>query len=229
VLWNLLSNALKFSNVGGKVELRTSVVADAELHVRLTDDGCGIDPHWLERIFQPFEQGEISVSPRFGGLGLGLAISKFIVDAHEGEIWAESPGLGKGASFTVSLPLAETEQVQSPPPLGPKLPPVRRRVRILLVDNHMDTLDVMSRLLTHSGHEVVAASTYKKALRVGQQEEFDLLISDLGLHDGSGYELMSALRGISSLKGIALSGYGMKADVASVPGSGILGALDKAL
>jgi len=213
VLWNLLSNALKFSNVGGKIELRTSVAADAELHVRLSDDGCGIDPHLLERIFQPFEQGDISVSPRFGGLGLGLAISKFIVDAHQGAIWAESPGLGKGATFTMSLPLAATEQVQCPPPLGPKLPPVSRRVRILLVDDHMDTLDVMSRLLTRCGHEVVAASTYKKALSVGQREEFDLLISDLGLHDGSGYELMSALGGAKSLKGIALSGYGMKEDV----------------
>jgi signal transduction histidine kinase len=215
VLWNLLSNAVKFSNVGGKIELRTSVVADAELYVRLTDDGYGIDPDLLERIFQPFEQGDISppASPRFSGLGLGLAISKFIVEAHQGEIWAESPGLGKGATFTVSLPLAERAQVQSAPPLGPKLLPVSRPVRILLVDDHLDTLDVMSRLLTRCGHEVVAASTYQKALSVGQQQKFDLLISDLGLHDGSGYELMSALRGASSVKGIALSGYGMKADV----------------
>jgi len=213
VFWNLLSNAVKFSNVGGKIELRTCVVADAELHVRLTDDGCGIDPALLERIFQPFEQGDISVSPRFGGLGLGLAISKFIVDAHQGEIWAESPGLGKGATFTVSLPLAETEQVRSAPPVGPKPPPISRPVRILLVDDHYDTLDVMGRLLTRCGYEVVTASTYSKAFSLGRQQEFDLLISDLGLHDGSGYELMSALRAVSSVKGIALSGYGMKADI----------------
>jgi signal transduction histidine kinase len=75
VFWNLLTNAVKFSNVGGKIELRTSVVADAELHIRLTDDGCGIDPESLEIIFQPFEHGAISASPRFSGLGLGLAIS----------------------------------------------------------------------------------------------------------------------------------------------------------
>ena len=215
VLWNLLSNAVKFSNFGGNIELRTSVAADAKLNVRLTDDGCGIDPDLLERIFQPFEQGDISASasPRFSGLGLGLAISKFIVEAHQGEIWAESPGSGKGASFTVSLPLAETEQVQSVPPPEPKAVPLIRPVRILLVDDHLDTLDVMSRLLTRSGHEVVAASTYQKALSIGQQQKFDVLISDLGLHDGSGYELMSTLRGASSVKGIALSGYGMKADV----------------
>ena len=213
VFWNLLSNAVKFSNVGGKIELRTSVVADAELHVRLTDDGCGIDPALLERIFQPFEQGDASVSPRFGGLGLGLAISKFIVDAHQGAIWAESPGLHKGATFTVSLPLAQREQVQSAQPPEPKAPPRSRPVRILLVDDHLDTLNVMGRLLTGCGHEVVTASTYGKALSVGQQQQFDLLISDLGLHDGSGYELMSALRAVSSVKGIALSGYGMKEDI----------------
>ena len=213
VFWNLLSNAVKFSNAGGKIEWRTSVRADAELCVRLTDNGLGIDSGLLEKIFQPFEQADVSVSSRFGGLGLGLAISKFIVDAHQGEIWAESPGLGKGASFTVSLPLAETEQVQSAPPSGLEPSVVSRPVRILLVDDHFDTLDVMSRLLRRCGHEVVTASNYNKALGVGQQQEFDLLISDLGLHDGSGYELISKLRAVSSVKGIALSGYGMKADI----------------
>jgi CheY-like chemotaxis protein len=213
VFWNLLSNAVKFSNVGGKIELRTSVVADAGLRVRIADSGLGIDAGLLEKIFLPFEQGDISVSPRFGGLGLGLAISKFIVDAHQGEIWAESPGLGKGATFIVNLPLAETEQIQSAPRSEPKLLAVNKPVRILLVDDHVDTLDVMGRLLTRCGHEVVTASTYRNALSVGEQQEFDLLISDLGLHDGSGYELMSKLRAVSSIKGIALSGYGMKADI----------------
>jgi signal transduction histidine kinase len=213
VFWNLLSNAVKFSNVGGKIELRTSVVADAELQVRLTDYGCGIDPALLEKIFQPFEQGDISASPRFGGLGLGLAISKFIVDAHQGEIWAESPGLGKGATFTVNLPLAETEQIQNAPSSEPKPTAVSKPVRILLVDDHFDTLDVMGRLLTRCGHEVITASTYSKALGIGQQQKFDLLISDLGLLEGSGYELMSTLRAESAIKGIALSGYGMKADI----------------
>jgi hypothetical protein len=170
------------------------VVADAELHIRLTDDGCGIDPESLEIIFQPFEHGAISASPRFSGLGLGLAISRFIVEAHRGKIWAESTGRDKGASFTVSLPLAEREQVQSVPPPVAKPPPVSRPVRILLVDDHLDTLEFMSRLLAHSGHEVVSASTYKKALSVGRHQKFDLLISDLGLHDGSGYELMSELQ-----------------------------------
>jgi CheY-like chemotaxis protein len=164
----------------------------------------------LERIFQPFEQGDVSL-PRFGGLGLGLAISKYIVDAHQGEIWAESPGVGKGATFVVSLPLAETEQSAPTPSIKPLAG--NRPVRILFVEDHADTLDIMSRLLMLCGHEVVAASTYKEALNLGQQQKFDILISDLGLNEGTGYELMSRLRAVSSVKGIALSGYGMKADI----------------
>ena len=210
VFWNLVSNAIKFSKVGGKIVLQTSVVGDARIRIRLTDDGRGIGPELLERIFQPFEQGDVS-APRFGGLGLGLAISKYIVDAHQGEIWAESPGVGKGATFVVSLPLAETEQSAPTPSIKPLAG--NRPVRILFVEDHADTLDIMSRLLMLCGHEVVAASTYKEALNLGQQQKFDILISDLGLNEGTGYELMSRLRAVSSVKGIALSGYGMKADI----------------
>jgi signal transduction histidine kinase len=224
VLWNLLNNAIKFCNVGGKIELQTSVVGNANLVIRLTDDGRGISPEMLDRIFQPFEQGDIS-TPRFGGLGLGLAITKYIVDAHQGQIWAQSPGAGKGATFTVSLPLVETEQSAEAP--RPKHPAVNRPVRILLAEDHADTLDVMSRFLTLCGHEVVAASSYEQALSFGQQREFDLLISDLGLRDGTGYDLMARLRAVSSVKGIALSGYGMAADIARSLAAGFSAHLTK--
>jgi signal transduction histidine kinase len=213
VLWNLFSNAIKFTPAGGNIELRTSVIASTELCIRLTDNGRGIDVDLLKRIFQPFEQGDLSVPPQFGGLGLGLAISKGIVDAHEGQIGAESPGLGRGATFTVTLPLAETQQIPNAPPPRQEPPAAKKAVRILLVDDHEDTLEFMSRFLTLCGHEVVTASTYKKALSVGQQQEFNVMISDIGLPDGSGYDLMSALQAVSPIKGIALSGYGMKADI----------------
>ena len=213
VLWNLLSNAIKFTPAGGMIELRTSVVGSTELRIRLTDSGRGIGLDSLERIFQPFEQGDLSVPPQFGGLGLGLAISKGIVDAHEGQIQAESLGLGRGATFTVTLPLAETQQMPNAPPPRPEPPAAQKDVRILLVDDHEDTLEFMSRFLTLCGHKVVTASTYRKALSVGGQQEFDLVISDVGLPDGSGYELMPALQALSPVKGIALSGYGMKSDV----------------
>jgi signal transduction histidine kinase/ActR/RegA family two-component response regulator len=213
VLWNLLSNAIKFTPAGGLIELRTSVVADTEFRVQLTDSGCGIGSDMLERIFQPFEQGEVSVPPQFAGLGLGLAIAKGIVDAHGGRIWAESPGLGRGATFTVTIPLAESQQMPNAPPLRTELSADNKGVRILIVDDHEDTLAFMSRYLTLCGHQVVTASTYETALSLGQEQNFDLLISDIGLPDGSGYELMHALQALSPVKGIALSGYGMKADI----------------
>jgi signal transduction histidine kinase/ActR/RegA family two-component response regulator len=213
VFWNLFSNAIKFTPPGGSIELRTSVVAGTEFCMCLTDSGRGIDPGSLESIFEPFEQGDLSVPTQFGGLGLGLAIAKGIVDAHEGEIRAESPGLGMGTTFIVTLPLAETKEIPSAPPPRPASPTVHKTVRILLVDDHEDTLEFMSRFLTLCGHDVVTASTYEKALSIGQQQNFDLVISDIGLPGGSGNQLMSALRALSPVKGIALSGYGMKADV----------------
>ena len=213
VLWNLLSNAIKFTPAGGTIELRTSVVGGTKFRIRLTDSGRGIGSDSLERIFQPFEQGDLSVPPQFGGLGLGLAIAKGIVDAHEGQIRAESSGSGSGATFTVTLPLAETQQIPNAEPPRPEPLAANKAVRILLVDDHQDTLEFMSRFLTLCGHEVVTASTYGEALSVGQQQEFDLVISDIGLPDGNGYELMHVLQALSPIKGIALSGYGMKADV----------------
>jgi nitrogen-specific signal transduction histidine kinase len=214
VLWNLLSNSIKFTPAGGLIELRTSVVAETEFCLRLTDSGRGIGPDSLESIFQPFEQGDLSVPPQFGGLGLGLAIAKAIVDAHKGQIRAESSGLGAGATFTVTLPLAaETQEILNAQPPRPEPLAAHKTVRILLVDDHEDTLEFMGRFLTLCGHKVVPASNYRKALSLGQQQGFDLVISDIGLPDESGYELMHALQALSSVKGIALSGYGMKADV----------------
>jgi signal transduction histidine kinase len=213
VFWNLFSNAIKFTPAGGTIELRTSVVADNELRLRLTDNGRGIGPDSLETIFQPFEQGDLSVPPQFGGLGLGLAIAKSIVDAHEGQIRAESPGLGSGSTLIVTLPLAETQRMQDPELPAPVPAAAKKPVRILLVDDHEDTLEFMSRFLTLSGHQVVSASNYQKALNIGRAQAFDLLISDIGLPDGNGYQLMQALQALGPVRGIALSGYGMKSDV----------------
>jgi signal transduction histidine kinase/CheY-like chemotaxis protein len=213
VFWNILNNASKFTPAGGTIKLHTSVVASSELCIRITDSGRGISPNSLEKIFEPFEQGDLSVATRFGGLGLGLAISKGIVDAHKGQIRVESPGLGQGATFTVILPLAETQQILETPSDRLKPPTENKAVRILLVDDHEDTLEFMSRLLTMYGHEVAGARSYEEALRIGQQQKFDLVISDIGLPGGSGHDLMRALQSLSPIKGIALSGYGMQSDI----------------
>jgi signal transduction histidine kinase/anti-sigma regulatory factor (Ser/Thr protein kinase) len=213
VFWNLLSNAIKFTPAGGTIVLGTSVVGGTKFRVWLTDSGRGIVSDSLESIFEPFEQGDLSVPPQFGGLGLGLSIAKAIVDAHEGQIRAESSGSGNGATFTVTLPLAETEQTLKAEPPRPESLGASKAVRILLVDDHQDTLEFMSRFLTLCGHEVATASNFGEALSVGRMQEFDLVISDIGLPDGNGYELMQVLQTLSPIKGIALSGYGMKADV----------------
>ena len=213
VLWNLFSNAIKFTPAGGTIEVRTSVDAGNVLGVRLTDNGRGIGRESLETIFQPFEQGDLSVPPKFGGLGLGLSIAKAIVDAHGGQIQAESRGTGRGATFTVTLPLAETREIPSAQLVTAKSRGANKAVRILLVDDHEDTLEFMSRFLTLCGHEVVHASTYGTALSAAREQKFDLVLSDLGLPDGDGYQLIRALQALSPIKGIALSGYGMKADV----------------
>jgi nitrogen-specific signal transduction histidine kinase len=213
VLWNLFSNAIKFTPVGGTIELRTSVEGVNELGIRLTDNGRGIGQESLETIFQPFEQGDTSVPPQYGGLGLGLAIAKAIVDAHGGHIQAESLGAGRGATFTVTLPLAETQQSVNAQLAPPKSPGAQKAHRILLVDDHEDTLEFMSRFLTLCGHQVIHAPNCRTALSVAGEQKFDLVVSDLGLPDGSGYQLIRALQAVSPVKGIALSGYGMQADV----------------
>ena len=227
VFWNLLSNAIKFTPAGGTIVLGTSVVDGTKFRVRLTDSGRGIVSDSLESIFEPFEQGDLSVPPQFGGLGLGLSIAKAIVDAHEGQIRAESSGSGSGATFTVTLPLAETQQILNAEPPRPEPLAANKAVRILLVDDHQDTLEFMSRFLTLCGHEVATASNYGEALSVGQKQEFDLVISDIGLPDGNGYELMHVLQALSPIKGIALSGYGMKADVDQSEAAGFSAHLTK--
>jgi signal transduction histidine kinase/anti-sigma regulatory factor (Ser/Thr protein kinase) len=213
VFWNLLSNAIKFTPAGGTIVLGTSVVDGTKFRLRLTDSGRGIVSDSLESIFEPFEQGDLSVPPQFGGLGLGLSIAKAIVDGHEGQIRAESSGSGTGATFTVTLPLVEAQQIPKGEPPRPEPLAANKAVRILLVDDHQDTLEFMSRFLTLCGHKVATASNYGEALSIGQKQEFDLVISDIGLPDGNGYELMHVLQAQSPIKGIALSGYGMKADI----------------
>jgi signal transduction histidine kinase len=213
VFWNLLSNAIKFTPACGTIVLVTSVVDGTQFRVRLTDSGRGIVSDLLESIFEPFEQGDHSVPPQFGGLGLGLSIAKAIVDAHQGQIRAESSGSGTGATFTVTLPLAESQQLLNAEPPRPEPLAANKAVHILLVDDHQDTLEFMSRFLTLCGHHVATASNYGDALSAGQKQAFDLVISDIGLPDGNGYELMQVLQTLSPIKGIALSGYGMKADV----------------
>jgi signal transduction histidine kinase/response regulator RpfG family c-di-GMP phosphodiesterase len=228
VIWNLLRNAVKFTPPGGRVVIRTrDEPADGDqpkLRIEVEDTGIGIPPEVMSEIFEPFEQGRVGGDHRYGGLGLGLAIARAIVDLHHGTILAESGGQGQGATFVVELPGATEPPVgladgtDAPAPAADGAPPADGGsagvpLRILLVEDHEATLQVLSRLLTRTGYDVTAVSGTAAAIVEAAARSFDLVISDLGLPDGSGNELMEKLRDEYGLRGIALSGYGMEEDI----------------
>jgi CheY-like chemotaxis protein len=236
VFWNLLQNACKFTPAGGAIDIRlyneftdTSTNAGVdrsgtELVIEIKDTGIGISPENMPRIFNAFEQGEPSRSRVFGGLGLGLAISRAIVEMHGGTIAAESEGTDKGAKLTIRLqtvPPASSVRgaLQTAPSLSETIT-TPRRLRILLVEDHSDTAEQLTRLLKRAGHEVTWACSVREARELiaakaerTPEDDFNILISDLGLPDGTGHDLMRDLVGHHPIPGIALSGYGMVDDI----------------
>ncbi len=211
VFWNLMNNAVKFTPQKGRISIR-SFNTGRQFVFEISDSGIGIEPERAARIFEPFYQGERSITKRFGGLGLGLTISKTLLDLHGGTISVESEGKGQGATFRVGLdllhaPAAAPKDEVSKGVIAPK------SLRLVLVDDHADTRAVLARLLAKCGHEVVTADSADQALKILDGGRFDALISDIGLPDCSGYELMREAKRRQPLKGIALSGLGMEEDV----------------
>jgi signal transduction histidine kinase len=217
VFWNLIKNAVKFTSEGGQIVVETENLSDHRIAIRTIDTGIGIESSKIDKIFNAFEQGQSSITRKFGGLGLGLAISKAMVRAHGGTISVESAGLGKGAIFTVVLNTVPAPAADEPVELdtspGDREKSPARKGHLLVVDDHQDTCIGMKMLLERRGYRITLAHTAGQALEKAQSEKFDLLISDIGLPDRSGYELMKELRSKSSLPGIALSGFGMENDV----------------
>lgn len=213
VFWNLLKNAVKFTPRGGCVGIRC-LPDGTHVVIEVNDSGIGIEPEAILRIFNAFEQVEHSVTLQFGGLGLGLAISKALVEMHGGTIDVQSAGLGKGSTFRVRLPL--TTPAHRPEALLPATPPQHavHPLRILLVEDHGVTAKMMTTVLSQEGHSVKTASDVATGLEMANQNDFDLLMSDLGLPDGSGHDLMRQLRERGyKFPGIALSGYGQEEDI----------------
>jgi len=209
IFWNLIKNAVKFTPNGGKLCIRTANNGDGQLCVEVEDSGCGISSEVLPKIFNAFEQAGRT---QFGGLGLGLAISKTLVDAHHGEINAESKGRDRGAKFIVSFPTCERNVA---PALAdaPHAKTKRKSVRLLLVEDHEDTNRALTNMLRRRGYEVIPAKDVHSALDIATSKQFDVLVSDIGLPDGSGLDLLKALRAKREVFGIALSGYGMEEDI----------------
>ena len=209
IFWNLINNAVKFTARDGQISIYTNDDTGDRLRIEIADTGLGIEPESLPKIFDAFEQGGRT---QLGGLGLGLAISKRLVEAHSGTITAESAGRNKGAKFTLIFPVCEKVDAQAPLAVSPRAAH-HRAMRVLLVEDHEDTKQSLTKLLRLRGYYVESASNVQSALDLIAQDQFDVLISDLGLPDGSGIDLIRRVQSDRPVLGIALTGFGMEEDI----------------
>jgi signal transduction histidine kinase len=212
IVWNLLKNAIKFTPEDGEIAISSSNPSSDVLTISLRDTGIGMEPEVMRRIFDPFEQGNRSFEHRVGGLGLGLAISKSLAQAHGGTLSVESDGRDRGSTFIFSL------RTLSPAEAATVITRVSRQrsqqaLKILLVDDHQDTCSALEKLLARRGHLVAVAHDVRSAMEAAVRNKFDVLISDIALPDGTGIDLMMQLRAISHLPGIAISGFGNNGDI----------------
>ena len=212
IIWNVLKNAIKFTPEGGEIVISSDNPFEAVFTVSVRDTGIGMEPEVMQRIFDPFEQGNRSFEHRFGGLGLGLAISKSLAQAHGGTLTAQSDGSNRGSTFTLSmeaLPQGQAAGVASKVVTDS----TRQALKILLVDDHHDTCAALEKLLARRGHLVAVSHDVRSAMEAAVGNKFDLLISDIALPDGTGMDLMTQLRAIANVPGIAISGFGNNGDI----------------
>jgi CheY-like chemotaxis protein len=219
IAWNLIRNAAKFTPGGGTLTIHSSngrLEGHGEerglLFIEFEDTGQGIDPGVLPRIFNAFEQGEADLRSRCGGLGLGLTISRSLAETHGGHLTAQSPGCGLGSTFrlelaTVLAPAPPNEVEPEPVPAS-----ACRCLKLLIVEDNRDTRQFLALILNRRGHEVRTAASLSEARAELIARDFDLLISDVELPDGSGLELMLELRERGTA-GIAMSGFGSEEDI----------------
>jgi signal transduction histidine kinase/PAS domain-containing protein len=230
VFWNLLKNATKFTPQGGRIDVTTRVAPGRSVRVEITDTGIGLTPEEIARAFDSFAQGAHAAggdSP-YGGLGLGLSITQKMVALHSGRIEVTSAGRDRGACFSVEFPLAAGDAGRGDaPPLTAVPSASRPGVRILLVEDHQPTRQALLQLLVHRHYEVIAAGSVAEATSIVSRKRFDLVIADIGLPDGSGYDMMAALHRDFGLRGIALTGYGSAQDRSLALASGFIAHLTK--
>jgi len=222
VFWNLLKNAVKFTPRDGTISVAVKIDHGTDtVAVSVTDSGIGLSAAEIERIYDAFAQGDHATpggAHRFGGLGLGLTISKTLVELHGGRLVARSAGPGEGATFIVELPLLAGGEVTarpSPNANGSKAPFAagRSRRRVLLVEDHDPSRAALAILLKSRHYDVSLAGSVAAARSLIANERFDFLISDIGLPDGNGFELMREMKSTGDVRGIALTGYGMEEDM----------------
>ncbi len=216
VLGNLLHNALKFTDGGGQTQVIISQEDNSkQAAIQVKDNGLGIKPELLEDLFQPFTQADTSLEHSSGGLGLGLAIVKGMVELHGGNVMASSEGLGKGAEFTIRLPLNiddETNQVKE----LQKDKKISCKRRILVIDDIPDVAEILCSLLLYLGHEVTTAANGVKGISKAKEFKPDVILCDIGLPGMNGYEVARNIRRDYKMKDIiliALSGYAQPEDL----------------
>ncbi|MGF6757950.1 response regulator [Paraburkholderia sp. GAS42] len=225
MLWNLIRNAAKFTPDGGHIYVRTRDER-MQIQIFIEDTGIGIEPEQIGKLFNAFEQGSQNMTRQFGGLGLGLAITKALTDVHGGTVTAKSPGAHCGATFTITMPTAAKpaepvmiEALAEPHPEG--------GLAILLIEDHLDTAEVMAQLVRGLGHEVTVVGRVADALAATQTEAFDLVVSDIGLPDGTGLDFIMAFREHSDVPAVALTGFGTDDDVRRCLAAGFTSHLTK--
>jgi PAS domain S-box-containing protein len=215
VVWNLVSNAIKFTPDGGKVDVRVEGCARDRARISVSDTGQGIAPAFAGRVFERFSQAQRGNTRLPGGLGLGLAIVRNLVELHGGSIRVESAGEGKGATFVVDLPTLDESHIAAAPARSAAVTRSASRLdglRILVVDDEPDTLEVVGAALRHAGADVVSASSTAEALVQFDGAAPDVLISDLAMPGEDGYQLIRKVRARASQRGgqvpaLALSAY----------------------
>jgi PAS domain S-box-containing protein len=225
MLWNLIRNAAKFTPDGGHIYVRTR---DERMHVQISveDTGIGIEPEQIGKLFNAFEQGNQNMTRQFGGLGLGLAITKALTDVHGGTVIAQSPGAHCGATFTITLPTAAAPDIVQPVVAPAQVHP-EGLLTILLIEDHEDTAEVMAQLIRSLGHDVTVVGRVDDALAATQLQTFDLIVSDVGLPDGTGLDFIKAFREHSDAPAVALTGFGTDEDVRRCLSAGFTSHLTK--
>jgi PAS domain S-box-containing protein len=240
IFWNLLNNAVKFTPENGRIVVST-YVKEGWVTVEVQDDGIGLSEEELSSVFDAFAQGEHSWpngSHRFGGLGLGLAISRMLVEMHSGKITAFSEGRNAGATFRVQIPLQADAGRIAHAPTSPRARPLTAPaalaangkcppLHILIVEDHEPTRAALTVLMTRRGHRITNVACVEEARQAAACHTFDLMISDIGLPDGNGYDLMEELHAQYGIRAIALTGYGMEQDISRSTSVGFLAHLTK--
>ncbi|WP_172642150.1 hybrid sensor histidine kinase/response regulator [Cylindrospermum stagnale] len=227
VMWNLLTNAVKFTPKGGRVEVQLERMDSGVVQIRVSDNGGGITAEFLPHVFERFRQADSSTTRSHGGLGLGLAIVRHLVELHGGTVSVESPGIGKGTTFVVKLPMkaAPIEESSTPKQIAPTASaevtknslPILEGVRVLVVDDEADTRHLLKTILGQYGAQVMAVASTFDALKALQQFHPNILVSDIGMPEEDGYALIRQLRALGQEQGgripaVALTAYATAED-----------------